>query len=222
MAQRRLLQGVIVTDSVGIIRSINDHALRIFEWNKRDLMGKDIKMLMPEAVRAQHDEYMANFLRTLHGKVVGSTRVVVGQKSNGSLVRLRLGLSYIHGETPMFCALLEEMMERSFSLTADAVGTILDVDGDPDLVLGLSDLEMVGKNLTIMMSQTLAARHAEYMRNYKGASSSKIIGKVRNLEARHSAGHTIPISLEVFEESASPLIFRAKVFFCVLFSLCRD
>lgn len=68
VATRRLLQGVLTADAKGVIRSVNDHVLRIFECNKHDLLGKNIKILMPEAIRAQHDEYMANFLRTGQGK----------------------------------------------------------------------------------------------------------------------------------------------------------
>jgi PAS domain S-box-containing protein len=143
------LPGVIVADSKGIIRSINDPVLRIFEWNKRDLLGKDIKMLMPEAVRAQHDQYIANFLRVGQGKVVGSTRVVVGQKSNGKPVKLRLALSFIGGDEPMFCALLEELVERSFSLTADAQGKILEVHGDPEPVVGMTAALLEGSNVTV-------------------------------------------------------------------------
>ncbi len=211
LTERRLLQGVVVSDSHGVIRSVNDHVCRIFEWNKRDLLGKDIKMLMPETIRAQHDEYLANFLRNLQGKAIGSTRVVIGQKSNGKPVKLRLALSYIHGATPMFCALLEELVDRSFFVLTDEVGKILEVRGDPEPVLGRTAGSMEGGNITMMMTQVVANKHAEYMKNYKGARESKIIGKVRNLEARHSSGHVFPISLEVAEESSKPLRFRAKI-----------
>jgi hypothetical protein len=63
----------------------------------------------------------------------------------------------------------------------------------------------------VLMPQDVALKHAEYMKNYKGAANSNFIGKVRNLDARHADGHTFPICLEVVEQSTNPLIFRGRL-----------
>ncbi len=209
---KHLLQGVIVTDAKGTIRSVNDPATRLFGYNKREMLGQDIKMLMPPAVRQQHDAYMSAYLRTGKGAIVGSTRVVLGQRKDGRPVKLRLSLSFISGDHPMFCALLEELVEHNFTIRVDGEGKILSVEkGDPETVFGLPESVVVGSNVTIFMPPAVASRHDAMMKNYKGANHSSIIGRVRNLEARHADGHLFPIMLEVTEESAQPRVFRARV-----------
>lgn len=69
----------------------------------------------------------------------------------------------------MFCALLEEMVDHAFVVITDNKGVILDVEGDPEPSFGMTAASMEGKNVSIMMAPAVAARHDEYMKNYKGA-----------------------------------------------------
>ncbi len=210
--ERSLLQGVVVTDAHGIIRSVNDHITRLFGYNKHQLLGKDVKMLMPPALSQQHDEYMAEYRKT--GKsnwVPMTTRVVDGLRSDGSLVRVRLSLSFIPGEHPLVCTLLEEMVDRSFVLRTDGSGKILSVEGDPEPVFGLTEEQLTGANVSMLMSSQMAEKHAMFMKHYQGAAKSSIVHKIRNLEARHADSHLFPIALQVTEESAQPLVFGARI-----------
>ena len=71
--------GVVVADSKGKIKSVNDSTLRIFGFTKRELIGKNVKVLMSSVFAHQHDTYMENYLKTGKAKVVGKTRIVEAQ-----------------------------------------------------------------------------------------------------------------------------------------------
>ena len=210
--KRAELNGVLVADVKGIIRSVNEPVCRMFGYNKNGLLGQDIKMLMESAYRSQHDNYIEQFLKTGKGKIIGKTRVVVGVRSSGEKVKLRLALSFVPSETdPIFCALFDELSDHTFSVTVDSVGKILTVSGSPQETFGYESHDLVGGNVTMLMTSSVGQRHASYMKAYAGPKKSKIIDKIRNLEARHQDGHLFPISLEVVEASTKPLVFSGRI-----------
>lgn len=88
-----VLDGVITIDSRGTIRSINPAAVRIFGYPPQEVIGKNISMLMPEPYRANHDNYLKNYLNTGIPKVIGIGREVMGQRKDRSIFPLDLGVN---------------------------------------------------------------------------------------------------------------------------------
>src|SRR4029079_3554009 len=58
------VDAIICIDEHGIIESINPAAERIFGYTEGELLGKNISMLMPNPYAAEHDGYIANYLKT--------------------------------------------------------------------------------------------------------------------------------------------------------------
>ena len=73
-----VVDAVITTDINGLIQSINKSTSKIFGYSVDELEGKNIKILIPEPHRTQHDEYMKKFLQT------GQTRYIGSCKASGS------------------------------------------------------------------------------------------------------------------------------------------
>lgn len=46
---------IIVIDEHGIIRAWNDVSARLFGWTDDQLLGQDVKTIIPERLRAAHD-----------------------------------------------------------------------------------------------------------------------------------------------------------------------
>lgn len=107
-----------------------------------------------------------------------------GKRSDGTLVKLRLGLSLEPSEIcPLICALMEELDDRSLVIRVErASGRILSVEGEPRAIFGLRADELVGRD-----SETLIRKSTkEYQ-----------VGLIRNLEALHCRGHRFPVSVEL-------------------------
>lgn len=107
------VDGVITIDTRGIIQEFNPAAERLFGYAEEEVIGCNIKMLMPDPDRSKHDNYLGNFLRTGEKKVIGVGREVVAMRKDGSHVPIRLAVGEIilHCER-LFVGFVSDISER--------------------------------------------------------------------------------------------------------------
>jgi PAS domain S-box-containing protein len=105
--------GIVTIDEKGSILNANPAAERIFGYTREELIGRNVSMLMPEPYRGQHDRYMANYLRTGQSRVIGVQREMAGQRKNGVVFPLELGMSEARLEgRRYFTAMMRDITER--------------------------------------------------------------------------------------------------------------
>lgn len=85
-------EAVMVIDEAGSIQSFSAVAERLFGYTLADVLGKNVKMLMPSPYRESHDSYLARYLQTGERRIIGIGRVVVGQRKDGSTFPLELSV----------------------------------------------------------------------------------------------------------------------------------
>ena len=107
------VDGIIIIDARGHIRSFNRSAERLFGWTAAEVIGRNVSMLMPEPHRGQHDGYLDNYMRTGIGKIIGTGREVEGQRKDGSPLpmRLAIGRANLDGE-PVFVGMVTDITVR--------------------------------------------------------------------------------------------------------------
>ena len=93
-----IIEGVIRIDRVGRITAFNKAAEGIFGYTAQEVLGENVKMLMPSPYREEHDTYLGNYMATGERKVIGIGREVQGLRKNGELFPMHLGVSEV--ETP--------------------------------------------------------------------------------------------------------------------------
>ena len=81
---------MIVIDEQGVMQSFSAAAERLFGYKPGEVIGKNIKMMMPSPYRENHDGYLARYLRTGERRIIGIGRVVVGERKDGSTFRWSL------------------------------------------------------------------------------------------------------------------------------------
>lgn len=87
--------GIITIDEMGIVESINPAGARLFGYGPEEVIGNNIKMLMPSPYKEQHDEYIHNYKTTRERKIIGIGREVQGQKKDGTIFPMRLAVSEV-------------------------------------------------------------------------------------------------------------------------------
>jgi len=90
-----VVDGVIRISSDGIIVDFNPSAERIFGYSAKEVIGKNVDMLLPEPYHSRHDGYLSNYLSTGIEKIIGKGRVVSAKRKDGSVFPIELGVNKI-------------------------------------------------------------------------------------------------------------------------------
>lgn len=107
------VDGIITIDSRGLIQSFNHSAERLFGWTAEEVIGRNIKMLMPEPDQSRHDGYLQNYLTSGVPKIIGTGREVIGLRKDGSLMPMRLGVGRVDlPDELLFVGFVTDISER--------------------------------------------------------------------------------------------------------------
>lgn len=107
------VDGIIIIDSRGIIKSFNKAAASIFGYQESEVLGQNVSMLMPAPHREHHDEYLSNYLHTGHAKIIGIGREVNGRRKDGRLFPMDLAVSEVRKHDQVFfTGVVRDITER--------------------------------------------------------------------------------------------------------------
>jgi PAS domain S-box-containing protein len=82
---------VLMIDTKGFIRSVNQETLLLFGYKRWELIGQKINMLMPESVAKRHDMYLRRYETTKQRRIIMEKRdKIFGKRKDGSTVPLTL------------------------------------------------------------------------------------------------------------------------------------
>ncbi|HEY7229374.1 MAG TPA: PAS domain S-box protein [Pseudolabrys sp.] len=104
---------MIVIDERGIVQSFSTAAQRLFGYERAEVIGKNIKMMMPSPYRENHDSYLARYLKTEERRIIGIGRVVVGERKDGSTFPMELAVGEMKsGDQRYFTGFIRDLTER--------------------------------------------------------------------------------------------------------------
>ncbi|CAN5555263.1 PAS domain-containing hybrid sensor histidine kinase/response regulator [soil metagenome] len=105
--------GVIWIDSDGLIQMFNRACENLFGHRAEEVIGQNVKMLMPEPYNSEHDRYLRNYNRSGVKKIIGIGREVMGRRKDGSTfpMELSVGEANQDGEA-IFVGIIHDLTER--------------------------------------------------------------------------------------------------------------
>jgi two-component system sensor kinase FixL len=111
-----VLDATVVIDRHGTMLSFNASAVRQFGYSPEEVVGQNVKMLMPSPYREQHDGYMDRYLATGEKRIIGVDRVVVGRRKDGSTFPMKLAVGEMRrGDLLYFTGFIRDLTEREQS-----------------------------------------------------------------------------------------------------------
>ena len=93
------VDAIITINHKGIVESFNLAAERIFQYSQTEVIGNNIKMLMPQPFQREHDSYLDNYMQTSKAKIIGIGRDVIGLRKDGKEFPLHLSVSEVLHQT---------------------------------------------------------------------------------------------------------------------------
>ena len=212
----------MVIDANGAIRSVNNATERLFGYAAAELIGQNVKILMPEPYAGEHDAYLANYLRTGRKKIIGIGREVVGRRRDRSIFPMDLSVGEAReGGASIFVGIIRDITDRKAAELAQReselrLRSILDTVPDAIVVIdeqgriqsfspaaerlfGYDHAEVIGHNVNILMPAPYREAHDNYIARYLRTGERHIIGIGRAVTGRRKDGETFPMELQVGE-----------------------
>jgi PAS domain S-box-containing protein len=87
--------GMILTDSDGRIVLVNGQVEKMLGYDRRELVGQKIELLVPNALRESHPADRASFVANPSMRLMGTGRDVFAERKDGSVMPVEIGLSPI-------------------------------------------------------------------------------------------------------------------------------
>lgn len=108
------VDAIITIDDKGIVSAYNDAASRMFGYSVEEVLGKNVKMIMPESYKEKHDVFIQSYSETGKGKAVHNTIELIAQRKNGELFPIEISISeVIIGENEkLFSAIIRDLTDK--------------------------------------------------------------------------------------------------------------
>lgn len=216
------VDAIIVINARGEILAANPAAEQLFGWAADTLIGQNVRILMPQPYRNEHDEYLENYVRTGERKIIGIGREVLGQRRDGTTfpVRLSVGEAWSSQNERLFVGIIHDLTEvrrsqeafrdlaarmRTLIDTAvdgivliDAQGGILMYNRACERLFGYSADEVIGENVRMLVSEADRDLLEQEFANYP-ASDMGAAGAGREMAGRRKDGSTFPAHISLGE-----------------------
>ena len=217
------VDGVILIDAQGCVLMFNPACEKLFQYSADEVIGQNVKVLMPALYRDAHDGYLTNYHSTGERKIIGIGREVLGRRRDGSTFPMHLSV----GETKqdegssIFVGILHDLTERERVeailresaaqlrtvvdiavdgvILIDADGRILKFNPACEKLFKYQAAEVIGQNVRMLMPEPYRSGHDGYIRNFVDTGEKKIIGIGREVIGRRKDGSTFPMDLSVGE-----------------------
>jgi two-component system sensor kinase FixL len=235
-AERAFLQSVLdtvpdaimVIDDHGTLRSFSPASERLFGYAEHEVVGQNVKILMPSPHQQNHDTYLEKYRATGQRHIIGIGRVVAGKRRDGTTFPLELSVGEINGPSGrFFTGFIRDLTERQA-----AEARLQELQSELTHISRLSAMGEMASTLAHELNQPLSAL-ANYLRGARrlldkplddlpmvtGAldkaaeqalRAGDIIRRLRDFVSRGEEQRSIELVTKLVEEASALALVGAK------------
>ena len=148
-----VIDAMVVIEKDGTIVSFNAAAVRQFGYSEAEVAGQNVRLLMPEPYRSEHDGYIERYLITGEKRIIGVDRVVVGRRKDGSTFPMKLAVGEMKsGGKTFFTGFVRDLTERE-----ELAARLHEIQGELARLARLNELGEMASTLAHELNQPLSA-----------------------------------------------------------------
>ena len=183
------LDAILTIDELGTILSCNTSTMRLFHYRREEMIGQNIKMLMPMPYTAEHDSYLSNYKTSGIKKVIGSGREVKALKKDGAIFPIALSVGEVtkqDAQKKVFTGFIRDIsQEKNFEADLQKNNDQLSKQNERqhqlaeinELTLGITDLSKLSDDIITSLANACQAGHGViYIKEQEDSDSLSLVG----------------------------------------------
>ena len=109
-------EAIVTIDERGLVESFNRSAEHMFGYEAREVIGQNVRILMPEPHASEHNGYIERYVRTGEARVIGQLREVQARHGDGTVFPVELNVVEIRvGGERRFTAVMRDITRRKLA-----------------------------------------------------------------------------------------------------------
>ena len=206
-ALKQSILAVVTIDENNNITFYNDAAQALWGYTPKEVLGRNIQMLVPSEHKANHDSYVNSHRRTGVNKIVNSSREVELERKDGKRIWVQLALSQVvlNGKKHYTAFVRDvtqeresrEIVEQTLEQALDAVVCIDEhnnvtlFNASAEKLWGYQRQEVIGQNVKMLVPQAIQPQHDAYVNANRETGVDKIVGTSRDVKIERRDGQTL-------------------------------
>jgi protein-histidine pros-kinase len=206
---------IVIVNGHGDIHLVNGQTEKLFGYQRDDLIGQSVEMLVPPRFRAPHTFDQRSYFADPHARSIGSGMELCGQRKDGSEFPIEVNLAPLRsGNVTLISGAIRDLTGRKKAeekfrgllesapdamVIVNAQGHIVLVNAQTEKLFGYSRAALVGARVEMLIPE--GYRDAEEtLRGDVAEPHVRVIGAGPQLYGKHEDGTAFPV-----EVSLSPL-----------------
>lgn len=207
------IHAVVTIDARNRVIFFNKAAEKLWGYDRSEVLGNNVNMLVPLDIRGRHDEMIDHHRRTGEDRIVGTSRDVLMTRKDGKQLWVNLSLNRItEGGKTTYTAFLhdvskektaQEIIHQTLEQAIDAVVTIDQqnnitfANAAAERLWGYSRDEILGRNIKMLVPPQHQRNHDEYVNRNRRTGEDRIVGTSREVPFVNRQGEEGWINLSI-------------------------
>jgi PAS domain S-box-containing protein len=211
---------MVVVDEQGVIQDANAQVERIFRYEREELKGQPIEVLLPERLRTIHIRHRDGYLSGPQARPMGVGLDLAGRRKDGSEFPVDISLSPLQTEEGLLVVAgvrditerrrAEELQRKSEEriralvesspdgmVIADAGGIIQLVNAQTEELFGYPREEMLGKPVEMLLPERFRPAHVTHRARFVEQPQMRPMGVGLELAGRRKNGSEFPVDISL-------------------------
>ncbi len=220
---------MVMINRQGIIEMVNAQTERVFGYQRDEMLGRSVEMLVPERFRGAHPGLRGAFFHDPLSRPMGAGRDLYALRKDGSEFPVEIGLNPIETEegTMVLSAIVDistrKRLEERFRQVVESApnamvminhqGVIEMVNAQTERVFGYQREEMLGRSVEMLVPERFRGAHPGLRAAFFHDPLSRPMGAGRDLYALRKDGSEFPveIGLNPIETEEGTMVLSAVV-----------